>query len=169
MDKFSVNKDLVKKFGEDLVLCDDNGEPIGCLKESPHYAVAGSIPVDLDEAKAIFTEIQQDHINHGYSMVGDCGIDEGANPMVTAMGQLAQEGKLKIKVRAYYQIFETCEEPLKEIDKAIKYAKKYNCDAFKIIGFKIFLDGVNGGMSCWTLEPYKNYKFKGQPYSGCKR
>lgn len=169
MDKFGINKDMAKKYGEDVVPCDANGEPIGCLKETPHYAVLGAIPLEKEEVKEIFMGTQEQHMAHGFSMVGDCGINEGANPMVSAMGELAQEGKLKLKVRAYYQIFETCEEPLKEIDKALEFAKKYNCDRFKIIGIKIFLDGVNGGMSAWTLEPYKHYKFNGQPYSGYKR
>ena len=169
MDKFGVNRDMVKKYGEDVVTCDADGEPLGCIKETPHYAVIGSIPIDLEEAKEIFLGIQEEHMAHGYTMIGDCGIDEGANPMVTAMGELAREGRFKLKVRAYYQIFETCEDPLKEVDRAVGYAKKYNCDSFKIVGIKVFLDGVNGGLSAWSLKPYAGYKFKGKPYSGYKR
>ena len=169
MEKFGVNREMVEKYGEDVVTCDSDGEPLGCIKETPHYAVLGSIPVDLEEAKEMFVEISEDHLKHGYTMIGDCGIDEGANPMVTAMGELAREGRFRLKVRAYYQIFESSAEPLKEVDRAIEYAKKYNCDSFKIIGIKIFLDGVNAGLSAWSLKPYVGYKFKGKPYSGYKR
>lgn len=169
MEKFGVNKDMVKKYGEDVVTCNEDGDPLGCIKETPHYAVLGAIPVELEEAKEIFDEMQDMHLSRGISMIGDCGIDEGANPMVTAMAELAEEGKLKLKVRAYYQIFETCKDPLKEVERGIEYAKKYNYDNFKIVGFKIFLDGVNGGMSSWTINPYVGYKFKGEAYFGYKR
>ena len=169
MEKFGVNRDMVKKYGEDVVTCDADGNPLGCIKETPHYAVICSIPVELEEAKEMFAEIQEEHLAHGLTMIGDCGIEEGANPMVTAMAELAREGRFKLKVRAYYQIYETCEDPLKEVDRAVEYAKKYNCDSFKIVGIKIFLDGVNAGLSAWSLKPYVGYKFKGKPYSGYKR
>ena len=169
MEKFGVNRDMVKKYGDVAVPCDASGEPVGCLKETPHYAVVGSIPVEPEEAKAIFEELEEGHLACGYSMIADCGIDEGANPMVTALAGLAREGRLKQKVRAYYQIFETCADPLSEVDHAVELVKEYNCDRFKIIGIKIFLDGVNGGMTSWSLDPYVSYRYKGEPYSGYKR
>lgn len=148
MEKFNVNKELVAKFGEDVVMCDTDGEPIGILKETPHFATYCSVPVSLEETKESFLETQEDCLNQGFSMIADCGIEEGAIPMVTAMVELAEEGKLKLNVRAYYQIYETNLDPLKEVDRAIEFSKKYNYDSFKIIGIKVFLDGVNGGMSC---------------------
>lgn len=169
MEKFGVNKNMAKKYGESVVPCGEDGEPIGCVKETPHFAIFNTLPLDRDEAKEIIIQMQDAHLESGYSMVGDCGINEGPNPMVSAMGELAQEGKLKQKVRAYYQIFETCEEPLKEVERAIEYAKQYNCDSFKIVGIKIFLDGINEGLSSWSLKPYKHYQFQGNPYSGYKR
>ncbi len=169
MEKFGVNKEMVKRYGESVVPCDANGEPIGCVKETPHFAIFNTLPLEREEAKEIILQMQGSHLESGYSMVGDCGINEGPNPMVTAMGELAQEGRLKQKVRAYYQIFETCEEPLREVDRAVEYAKQYNSDSFKIVGIKIFLDGVNEGLSSWSLNPYKHYQFQGKAYSGYKR
>lgn len=169
MEKFGVNKDMVKKYGESVVPCGPDGEPIGCVKETPHFAIFSALPLDREEAKEIIAQAQIAHLESGYSMVGDCGIDEGLNPMVSAMGELAQEGRLKQKIRAYYQIFETCEEPLKEVDRAIEYAKQYNCDSFRIVGIKIFLDGVDEGLSSWTLEPYRHYQFQGKSYFGVSR
>ncbi len=169
MDKFGVNKKMVEKYGRDVVPCDENGDPIGCVKETPHFTIMGSIPVDLNEAKEMFLDIQTVHLADGYSMIGDCGLKEGANQMVTAMAQLAEEGKLKLKIRAYYEIMESCEKPLEEVDRVIEFAKKYNYDTFKIVGIKIFLDGVNEGMTSWTLEPYVGYQFEGKPYDGFKR
>lgn len=169
MEKFCVNKDMAKKYGESVVPCGADGEPVGCVKETPHFAIFATLPLEIEEAKEIMLQMQEAHLQSGYSMVGDCGINEGPNPMVTAMGELAQEGRLKQKVRAYYQIFETCEDPLKEVDRAVEYAKQYNCDSFKIVGIKIFLDGINEGLSSWSLNPYKHYQFQGKPYSGYKR
>lgn len=169
MDRFGVNKELLNKYGEDIVLCDENGELIGCIKETPHFTIIGQIPAELNEVKEFIMQFHDIHLNHGYSMIGDCGLDEGVTPMISAMGELAKEGKFELKIRVYYQIFESCKEPLKEVDKAIEYAKKYNCENFKIIGIKIFLDGVNEGLSSWTINPYKHYQFKDKPYYGYKR
>lgn len=169
MKKFGVDKTMVEKYGEDAVPCEKNGELAGCVKETPHFTILASIPVPLKDIEYVFAEMQKIYLSHGYCMIGDCGINEGAIPMVTAMGDLAQQGKFKLQIRAYYQIFESGSDPLKEVERAAEFAKKYNSDTFKIVGIKIFLDGVNEGMSSWTLTPYKNYQFKGQPYSGYKR
>lgn len=169
MEKYGVNREMVAKYGADQVICDDQGNPTGCVKETPHFAIMETLHVDLEPCKKLLETIQEIHLSHGYSMIGDCGIVEGAKPMVTAMSELAKEGKFKLKIRAYYQINECCPDPLAEVDKAVEYAKKYNCDSFKIIGIKIFLDGVHEGLSAWTVKPYKHYQFEGRPYYGCKR
>lgn len=76
----------------------------------------------------------------------DAGLVETeALPQVTALKELAQEGKLKLRVRAYMQISETDTNKLEKVDQIAKMAREINLDKFKIVGVKIFLDGTPEG------------------------
>ena len=109
----------------------------------------------------------------GYTCVGDCSIVENdLNKQVTAFRELYNEGKLKIKFRAYYEITEYCDQKIRneELQKAIKFHEEFkDNDYFQIIGTKSFLDGVPEALTAYTLKEYPENSGKRKGYHGVAR
>ncbi len=160
-------KDLIGVYGTDGIKVDENGEPTGYLLETPRFNLFQQIPISKDELKEFFLFWAENSLNNGFTTICDAGIVETEQlPMVSAYRELAEEGKLKIKVRALCEITETTGDPIKEVDKIAKLAAECDNDYFKITGVKIFLDGVVEALTTWTLNPYTAEAGKGDNYYG---
>lgn len=160
-------KDLISVYGTDGIKVDENGEPTGYLMETPRFDLFQQIPISKEELKEFFLFWQENSLNSGFTTICDAGIVETEKlPMVSAYKELAEEGKLKIKVRALCEITETNKDPIKEVDKIAKLAAECNNDYFKITGIKVFLDGVVEALTTWTLNPYTAEAGKGDDYYG---
>lgn len=130
----------------------------GNISETPAYAFYYSIPNPADEIKeGILAQQEMTLAQMGYTTLGDCGVQDGQIETVKALSELGAEGKLKFKVRAYYLIMETDNISAKDqVKKAIELAKQYNNEYFKIVGLKVFIDGVTEKESCYTTKEYVN-------------
>ncbi len=160
-------KDMIAAYGTDGIKVDEKGEPTGYLLETPRFNLFQELPISKEDLKEFFLNWQENSLNYGFSTICDAGIVETEKlPMVSAYRELAEEGKLKIKVRALCEITETTKDPIKEVDKIAKLAAECNNDYFKITGIKIFLDGVVEALTTWTLKPYTAEAGKGDNYYG---
>ncbi len=163
-------KDLISTYGTDGIKVDEKGEPTGYLVETPRFEISQLIPISKDDLKEFYYYIQDMAIQNGYTCVCDAGIVETEKlPMVSALKELAEEGRLKLKIRALVEIADTCKDPLGEIDKIAKLAKSCDNDYFKITGVKVYLDGVVEALTAWTLNPYTEAAGKGNNYYGYVR
>lgn len=166
-------KHFIDLFGEDCVILDENGYPTGYLVETPRCYVLDQIPHSLDVIKNAILFLQDRYMSFGYTCVGDCSIVEnGLNKQVTAFRELYNEGKLKIKFRAYYEITEYVDQKVRdeELQKAIKYHEEFkDNDYFQIIGTKSFLDGVPEALTAYTLKEYPENSGKHKGYHGVAR
>ena len=160
-------KDLISVYGTDGIKVDENGEPTGYLMETPRFDLFQQIPVSKEELKDFFLFWQENNLKSGFTTVCDAGIVETEKlPMVSAFKELAEEGKLKIKVRALCEITETNKDPMKEVEKIARLASECDNDYFRITGVKVFLDGVVEALTTWTLNPYTTEAGKGDNYYG---
>lgn len=160
-------KELIDVYGTDGIKVDENGEPTGYVVETPRFDLFQQIPISKDELKEFFVARQDECLKQGFSCICDAGIVETEKlPMVTAYKELAEEGRLKVKVRALCEIAEISKDPLKEVDKIAELAAGCDNDYFKITGVKIFLDGVVEALTTWTLNPYTKEAGKGDNYYG---
>ncbi len=160
-------KDLISVYGTDGIKVDENGEPTGYLVETPRFDLFQQIPVSKEEMKDFFLFWQENSLKNGFTTVCDAGIVETEKiPMVSAFKELAEEGKLKIKIRALCEITETNKDPIKEVDKIARLASECDNDYFRITGVKVFLDGVVEALTTWTLNPYTAEAGKGDNYYG---
>lgn len=166
-------KHFIDLFGEDCVLLDENGYPTGYLVETPRCYVLDQIPHPVEVIKNAILFLQERYMKFGYTCVGDCSIVENdLNKQVTAFRELYNEGKLKIKFRAYYEITEYCDPKTREeeLQKAIKYHEEFkDNDYFQIIGTKSFLDGVPEALTAYTLKEYPENSGKHKGYHGVGR
>ena len=161
---------VYNKDGCDGIKVDADGEPTGYVVETPRFDIVESLPISKEDLKQYILDNQEDYISRGYTAICEAGILETeALPMVSAYKELAQEKKLKLKIRALCQISETTKDPLKEVERIISLAKQCNDEYFKIIGVKIFVDGVPEALTSWTNKPYTASAGKGDNYYGYKR
>lgn len=160
-------KDLISVYGTDGIKVDENGEPTGYVVETPRFDLFQQIAISKDDLKDFFLVQQNNSIRQGFSCICDAGIVETEKlPMVSAFKELAEEGKLKIKVRALCEIADVSREPLKEVERIAALAEGCSNEYFKITGVKIFLDGVVEALTTWTLNPYTADAGKGENYYG---
>ena len=160
-------KDLISVYGTDGIKVDDKGEPTGYLVETPRFDLLQQIPISKEEIKEFFKVRQDECLKQGFTCINDAGIVETEKlPMVSAYKELADEGELKIKIRALCELTETNKDPMKEVEKIAKLAEECNNEYFKVTGIKIFLDGVVEGLTAWTLNPYTKEAGKGDNYYG---
>lgn len=162
-------KNKINVYGTDGIQVDAQGNPTGLLVETPRFDISEMIPVSKDELKEYFAAVQDVYINQGYTTIMEAGIVETDKlPMLSAYQELVAEGKLKIRIRAYVQISETEDNKLEKVDQIAKWSKEINDDYFKVVGVKIFLDGVPEALTSWTSQPYFTLE-KGENYTGYKR
>ena len=160
-------KDLISVYGTDGIKVDENGEPTGYLMETPRFDLFQLIPISKEDLKEFFLIWQENSLHNGFTTICDAGIVETEQlPMVSAYKELAEEGKLKVKVRALCEITETTPDPIQEVDKIAQLAAECDNDYFKITGIKVFLDGVVEALTTWTLNPYTVEAGKGDNYYG---
>lgn len=164
---------FIDSFGEDCVILDENGYPTGYLVETPRCYVLDQIPHSVELIKNAILFLQDRYMKYGYTCVGDCSIVENdLNKQVTAFRELYNEGKLKIKFRAYYEITEYSDRKTRdeELEKAIKFHEEFkDNDYFQIIGTKSFLDGVPEALTAYTLKEYPENSGKRKGYHGVAR
>lgn len=160
-------RDLVSVYGTDGIKVDENGEPTGYVIETPKFDLFQQIPISKEELKE-FLLVQQDScIKQGFTCMCDAGIVETEQlPMVSAYKELAEEGKLKIRVRALCEIADVSREPLKDVERIAALAAGCDNEYFRITGVKIFLDGVVEALTTWTMNPYTAEAGKGDNYYG---
>ncbi len=160
-------KDLISVYGTDGIKVDENGEPTGYVVETPRFDLFQQIPISKEEIKEFFLVQQDSCIKQGFTCICDAGIVETEKlPMVSAYQELAEEGLLKIKIRALCEIADVSKEPVKEVERIAALAQACDDEYFRITGIKVFLDGVVEALTTWTLSPYTAEAGKGDDYHG---
>lgn len=170
---------FIEQFGRNCVIVDINDNPTGYVIETPRYAISDKIPHSLESLKQGIIKYQEKLLQLGYTTILDCSIVENdLNKQVTAFKELEEEGKLKLRFRAYYEASEynyddTYKTPQEyrahEVEKAINFHNTLKGEHFQIIGIKAFLDGVPEALTAWTSAPYPTSAGKGDNYHGVAR
>ncbi|MDO4494079.1 MAG: amidohydrolase [Clostridia bacterium] len=163
LEKFGIDKAAAEKWGPNIVRVGADGEPTGYISEGPVNEIAGKMSnLSREENKQAMLVWQEFALSLGFTAY----YEAGAIPWsLDLYRELIDEGKWKLRVYAGYYIDEHAEDYVAEVRKAKELADKYNCEYLKVIGVKIFMDGVVEAHTAWTLEDYAD-----RPgYTGIKR
>lgn len=163
MEQFGINRDSVKQWGTDIVRADSNGNPTGYISEGPSSEITiKTLQLPMEEKKEALLAWQDFALKNGITAYYEAGVNEGSCQLYS---ELIKEGKWKLRVYAGWFVDEHEPDMAAAVAKAKAAADKYNCEYFKIIGLKIFMDGVVEAHTAWTLEEYAD-----KPgYTGVKR
>lgn len=154
MEVFHIDKASVEKYGEDLVRVDEKGNPTGYLCETPAIEILQSLKVSLEEAKDYILDWQKFAFSNGFTACADTGIELMSNNALQAYIDLNNEDKLKIYSYGYMMCEDNLDNPTEKARQIAEVASKNNSGHFKIIGAKVFLDGVVEAHTAWLDQEY---------------
>ena len=151
-----IDAAYAKEKGPSLVHVDENGEPTGLLTESEAIAIASMGQHTLDEWKEYLLAWQDFAFQHGYTAAAEAGVELASPMSKEAYVALADEGKLKLRTFAYRLVADNSTTPEEDVAKAVEEANAMNSEYYKVIGMKIFIDGVVEAHTGWIKEGYKD-------------
>lgn len=153
-EHFGINDESVKKWGKDLIRVDEDGQPTGYICEGPCVELLGSIGVNIEEAKRYLLHWQDFAIKNGFTGTSDAGVELISSNAHVAFAELEKENKLKLRTYAYLMVKDNVENPKEKIQEITKQAKDNSGEYYKVIGAKVFLDGVTEAHTSWLVEDF---------------
>ncbi len=154
MEHFGINREAVEKWGTACVRVDENGDPTGYISEGPVFHVRANVEITLDEFKEAFLCWQDYALSMGYTGVYDAGVEVTNIKEPQAIYKLEEEGKLHHYVFGGSLISDNTDTPEEDMDRIAEEAKKHNSKHYKLLGAKVFCDGVVEGHTAWMLDDY---------------
>lgn len=165
MEEFGINRDAVAKWGTDCVRVDSSGNPVGFISEAPTFHVRANMKISVDDMKEYLLAWQDLALSEGYTGTYNAGVELASKNEPLAYYALEAEGKLKHYNYSGSYVDDNTPTPEADMDKIAAEAKKHNSKHYKIIGAKVFCDGVVEAHTAWLLDDYED-----QPgYRGVKR
>lgn len=150
-----IDAAYAKEKGPALVRVDENGEPTGLLTESEAIAIATMGNHTIEDWKEYLLAWQDFAFSHGYTAAAEAGVELASPMSKEAYLSLANEGKLKLRTFAYRLVADGNTTPEEEVAKAVEECK-LNSEYYKVIGMKIFIDGVVEAHTGWLTDGYND-------------
>ena len=155
----------IAAYGPAQVRVDANGKPTGYISETPAIELFQSLPFSAADLKEFFLKWQEEAIAEGFTGCCDAGLDLFGPAQLEAYEELVKEGKIKLRIHGLSIVRDNTDTPEEDMAKIAETAKRLNSEYFKIIGAKVFLDGVIEAHTGWMLDEYRD-----QPgYYGVRR
>ncbi len=165
MEKYGINEDAVKKWGTACVRVDESGKPTGYISETPVFHVRAMVKPGVEEMVEAVACWQDFALAKGYTGAYNAGVNLVSVNEPAAYYQLEKEGKLKIYSYGGHMVGDNTDTPEADMDAIAKEAAEHNSKHYKLIGAKVFCDGVVEGRTAWMIEDYE-----GEPgYKGVSR
>lgn len=140
MEKMNIDKAFAQKYGPVMVPVDAAGNPTGYVTEAASAQILSSIPISVDSAKEYIRSWETMAFRNGYVAACEAGVNLVQNAH-EAYVALAKEKGMKLRTRAFYNVVQddACEET---IEKIAQMKKECNDEYYKVVGVKLFIDGV---------------------------
>ena len=165
MKKYGITAGYAKECGTDLVRVDENGEPTGYLCEGPAVKVGTSMKFSVEETRDFILCWQKFAFANGFTGVCDAGAEIVTPNAFPAYAELDKEDKLKLYTHVHFLVKDNVDDPKKAADEIAEKAANFSSQHLRILGSKVFLDGVLEAHTAWLAKEYDD-----QPgYFGCQR
>ena len=154
IEYFGIDEEYAKKYGTDLVRVDENGKPTGYICETPAISIIQSLKINVEDAKKYILDWQNFAFSKGFVGAVDAGMELISPSALDAYVSLNQDNKLKLYSYGYVICDDNLNDPAVKAKEISDLANKYNNSHFKIIGAKVFLDGVVEAHTAWLDADY---------------
>ena len=146
-----------KELGTDIVHVDENGNPTGWISESAAMSIMSKYAPNKEDIKEGLLAWQEFAFANGMTAVVDAAGDAFKGTL-DAYKELVDEGKWKLRTYAY-NVHKDC---MFDADKFVETIKseveKYNTEYFKVVGGKMFVDGVVEAHTAYLADGYEDDK-----------
>ncbi len=154
MGAYGINQEAIDKWGTDCVRVDENGRLTGYISEGPVFHVRAQMKSTLEEMKVAVAAWQDYALSMGYTASYNAGVELISKFEPEAYYALDKEGKLKHYTFAGSLIGDNTDTPEADLDRIAAEAEAHNSKHYKLIGAKVFCDGVVEGHTAWMLDDY---------------
>ena len=154
MEAYDINEEAVAQWGTECIHVDENGKPNGILAEKPAIDLVKRVQPELDQAKKELLGFQEYAFSYGYTGVYDAGYQLLTKHDPRAYKELDDEGKLKMYSYCGSYVNDNTDTPEEDVERIVKEAEEYNGKHVKVLGVKVFADGVVEGHTAWMLDDY---------------
>ena len=156
MEDFGINRDAVAKWGTDCVHVDADGNPTGIISEAPTFHVRAQINISVDEMKKALLAWQDYALSNGYTGTYNAGVELLSKSEPLAYYALEAEGKLKHYNYSGCYVEDNTDTPEADMERIAAEAEKHNSRHYRILGAKVFCDGVVEAHTAWLLDDYQD-------------
>jgi len=156
MEAFDINEEAVAQWGTECIHVDENGKPNGLLAEKPAIDLVKRVEPEIEQAKEELLGFQQYAFSNGYTGVYDAGFQLLTKHDPRAYKELDDEGRLKLYSFCGSFVNDNTETPEEDVERIVKEAEEYNGKHVRVIGAKVFADGVVEGHTAWMLDDYED-------------
>ncbi len=154
MEAYGINQEAIDKWGTACVRVDENGNPTGYISEGPVFHVRAEMTATLEDMKEALLAWQDYALANGYTGVYNAGVEVASKSEPKAYYELEKEGKLKLFTFSGSLIGDNTDTPEEDMDRIAAEAEKHNSKHYKLIGAKVFCDGVVEAHTAWMLDDY---------------
>ncbi len=154
MEKYGIDREAVEKWGTACVRVDENGDPTGYISEGPVFHVRAANKISLEDFKDAVLNWQDYALSMGYTGVYNAGVEVTNEMEAPAIYALDEEGKFHHYMFAGSLIGDNTNTPEEDMDRIAAEAAEHNSKHYKLIGAKVFCDGVIEGHTAWMLDEY---------------
>lgn len=152
MEEFGVtDPEFYEKYTLDEVPRDANG-PVGYFAEAAAADINKAMPITEEAAEQSIELWEQFALKNGYVAATEAGVNLNGAFHEAYIAKMKKK-ELKIRTRAFWNVIkdEASEKKVKYVEDL---SKKYNDEYYKIIGLKVFIDGVVESHTALLTEPY---------------
>lgn len=160
MEALQVDEEWCSHYDPKEAPVGKDHRPTGYLSESASAAVARWIPIQLDAAKDSILKWQQFAFQNGFVAATDAGVNLQSDVFHDAYLELVKEGKMKLRTRAFWNVVQA-DANEKTVEKIAKMKEECKDEYYKLIGIKVFIDGVIESHTALLHERYKDENTKG--------
>lgn len=153
LKKSGIDRECAAKWGPQIVRVYDDGTPTGYISEGPTNAMIASSVFTHDQKVTSMLEWQKFAFSLGFTAYLDAGVTDD---ILALYKELCDKGLWKIRTYCVYLIPETKDDYLSCVEAAKKAKELYECEYLKVIGMKVFMDGVIEAHTGWLLDSYSD-------------
>ena len=153
MAKYGIDAAAAEYWGTDIIRLGEDGSPTGYISEGPVNKITMSASYTDDQRDAAYLAWQDFAFEHGLTACLHAGITESTCRIYE---RLEKSGKLKIRTYGVFMVDEHVEDYVDQVRVAKELAERYNSEHFKVVGIKIFMDGVVEAHTAWMCEGYED-------------
>ncbi len=156
MEKFGIDESAVEKWGTACVHVDADGKPTGVIAEGPVMQIVHNVPISIDEMKDNLLAWQDYALSMGYTGVYNAGVELLSPNEPLAFYELEKEGKLRQYTFSGSLVRDNTDTPEEDMDHVAAEAAEHDSKHYRILGAKVFCDGVVEGHTAWLLDDYRD-------------